>query len=124
MNTLIIHEKIPIYRANGFYDFEKIARIFGCRVRDLEPVVGASERTLKKPTLSPKTIRNSQPLIHILNLLWRLFDGREAEIRIFLNQPRIEWYGISPLVALQQGKAEAVIKMLERIYRGEEGLGA
>ncbi|MFW7380147.1 MAG: DUF2384 domain-containing protein [Oligoflexus sp.] len=123
MNQVKLQERLPIYRDNGFLDFEKIARIIGCRISDIALVVGASERTLKKPRISPTTIKKSQPLIHLLNLLWKLFDGKESEIRCFLNEPRVEWYGISPLTALQQGKAEAVIKMLERAYHGEEGLG-
>ena len=76
MNTLL-KDAIDIYQESGQLDFKKIKLLYGVSNDVLAEMLGVGESTLRMPTVSQFTLRKSQILIHILNMLWILCDKNE-----------------------------------------------
>lgn len=109
--------QIPVYEGSRL-SFDKVKDLMGVSVKDLAQIIDVSESTIRDTDISAKTLRKAQPLLHILNMAWRLLGSAE-EVRRWLNEPRIEWYGISPMTSLEMGKHQAVTSFLERAMEGE-----
>ena len=110
--------KLPVWDGDEL-NFTKLGNILGAKQKELAQIINVSEATLRSPTVSRETLRKAQPLLYVLNLLWELTDGKSEEVYRWLNEPRIEWGGLSPLKTLTLGKLDAVKTLLERIYHGE-----
>jgi hypothetical protein len=109
--------QIPVYDGSKL-SMEKLKDLIGVSVKDLAQIIDVSESTVREGEVSAKTLKKAQPLLHILNMAWRIL-GNADEVRRWLNEPRIEWYGLSPLDSLTMGKHKAVSDFLERAIEGE-----
>ncbi|RYE58790.1 MAG: hypothetical protein EOP48_02770 [Sphingobacteriales bacterium] len=110
--------QLPIYDDAGL-NFEKLKELMGVNSQEVADMLDVSESTVRSGKISSKTLKNAQPLLHILNMIWKLMDGNAAEIRRWLNEPRIEWSGLSPMTCLSLGKAQAVVNFLESNFESE-----
>jgi hypothetical protein len=110
--------QIPLYD-DGKLSFNKIRELLDLSAEEVATIIDISASTVREGQVSAKTLKKAQPLLYVLNMLWRLLEGKDAEIRRWLKEPRVEWYGMSPLDALSMGKADAVIQFLQRSIEGE-----
>ena len=118
MQTDVMAPSSPIW-VNGQLSIKKIKALTGTNDQELAQILNVSPATIRAKVVSGSTTTKAAQIIHILNLLWALSKHNETEVRRWLNEPRIEWMGLSPRRCLVTGKAEAVIQVLERAYYGE-----
>ena len=113
-----IEQKLPIYN-DGEIDFQRLNEFIGTSNEVTAEILGVSEGTIRSRKVSYATLRKSQVLIHILNMLWELTNANPHEVKRWLYEPRIAWSGATPMQLLQTGKSEAVAKYLEGLLDGE-----
>ena len=113
-----ISENLPIY-AHGELNFQRLNELIGTSNEITAEILGVSEGTIRSVKISHATLRKSQILIHILNMLWTLTDGKTKEVKRWLYEPRIEWKGKAPMDLLTSQKAEVVANYLEGLLDGE-----
>jgi hypothetical protein len=117
----IMHQALqaqaPIWTDEGL-SFPLINELLGVSNEVTAEIIGVSEGTIRSKQVSHATLRKSQLLIHILNMLWELTDKNPGEVKRWLFEPRIAW-GKSPIDLLQTKRSEAVAKYLEGLLDGE-----
>lgn len=113
-----IKQNLPIYD-HGELSFKRVNDLIGASNEVTAEILGVSEGTIRSQKVSHATLRKSQILVHILNMLWELTEGDAKEVKRWLYEPRIEWRGKSPMDLLQNKKAEAVANYLEGLLDGE-----
>lgn len=110
---------LPIYDSNGELSFKMLNELIGASNEVTAGILGVSEGTIRSRIVSHATLRKSQPLIHILNMLWKLTDGKQGEAKRWLYEPRPAWGGRCPMDLLMNGNSEAVAGYLEGLLDGE-----
>ena len=113
-----VMQNLPIYE-QGELSFQSLNDLIGTSNEITAEILGVSEGTIRSKNISHATLRKSQILIHILNMLWELTGGDAKQVKRWLYEPRIEWKGTSPMDLLTHQKAEVVAKYLEGLLDGE-----
>ena len=110
---------LPVY-STGEVDLDKLSSLMGVPKKDMASLIGVSQSTTQRK-LTASTLSKTQPILHMLNMLWLTFEGenRHQEIRRWLNEPRVAWRGMTPIDCLKMGKIKTVIEFLEAHLEGE-----
>ncbi len=109
---------LPIYDS-GELSLKQLARFIGVNQSQMAKIAAVNSRTVERDLASEKTSKKLQPLIHSLKILWQLTDGSEGNIRSWLKEPLVEWFGESPLDSLLKNDLKAVEQLVGRIYEGD-----
>lgn len=83
----------PVYD-DGKLSFDKIRFLIDASAEEIATIIDVSASTVREGNVSAKTLKKAQPLLYILNMLWQLLDGNQAEVRRWLKEPRVEWLGM------------------------------
>ena len=109
---------LPIYNDSDL-SLKKLASVMGISRSELAQIANKVVRTIERDRASTGVLNQLQPVIYTLKMLWSLTDGDRSEIQRWLREPLIEWRGLSPLNCLIEGKFDAVVALVERIYYGD-----
>lgn len=118
MTVTALNITLPIYHEDRSLSFKKVAELMGINETHIPKIAPISKSALSR-NATQNTIHKMQPLLHLLNLLWDLSEGDKAQVRQWLNHPKTEWRGLSPINLLEQGKIDDVIHFLEGLLEGE-----
>ncbi|MGH2412723.1 MAG: MbcA/ParS/Xre antitoxin family protein [Microcystaceae cyanobacterium] len=117
-SPLSLQEPLPIFVDNSV-SLKKLAQLMGVNHSVLAEIVARDVRTIERDLASERVHKQLQPLIYTLKMLFELTGGHQAEIQRWLREPLIEWRGLSPLDCLCQGRLDAVVNLVERIYHAD-----
>ncbi|WP_036487337.1 MbcA/ParS/Xre antitoxin family protein [Myxosarcina sp. GI1] len=109
---------LPIYNS-GELSLKQLASFIGVNQSQMAKIAAVNPRTVDRDIASEKTTKKLQPLIHLLKMLMLLTDGSADNIRSWLKEPLVEWYGESPLDSLLENDLQAVEQLVGRIYEGD-----
>lgn len=109
---------LPIYES-GKLSLKKLADFIGVNQSQMSEIAGVNVRTVSRDNVSTKTVKTLQPLIYSLKMLWELTGGSSEDIKIWLNDPLVEWEGERPIDAAIAGNTEALVQLVTRIYEGD-----
>lgn len=109
---------LPIY-TSGHLSLKQLAKFIGVNQSQIAKIAAVNPRTVDRDLASEQTNKKLQPLIHTLKMLWELTGGSENNIRTWLKEPLVEWYGTSPLDSLLENDLEAVEQLVGRMYCGD-----
>ena len=118
MATSALNISLPIYNDDKSLSFKKVADFMGINEIHILKIAPISKSALSR-SVTQNTIRKMQPLLHLLNLLWDLSEGDKGQVRQWLNHPRMEWKGLTPINLLEHGKIDELIRFLDGLIEGE-----
>jgi hypothetical protein len=118
MSSSALNITLPIYNEDKSLSFKKVADFMGINETHIPKIAPISKSALSR-NLTQNTIKKMQPLLHLLNLLWALSEGDKAQVRQWLNHPRVEWRGLTPIDLLEHGKIDQIISFLDGLLEGE-----
>lgn len=110
---------LPIYDAEGNLSLKMLNEFLQVSNEVTAEIIGVSEGTVRSKGVSHATLRKSQPLIHILNMLWELTNGSANDVRRWLYEPRVAWTGKCPMDLLTSDRVDSVTSYLEGLLDGE-----
>jgi hypothetical protein len=111
----ITEPTLPIFTSNNL-SLKKLAKLMGIQHSVLAQIVKRDLRTIERDRASDSVRAEIKPLIYVLKMLFELTNGNTQEIQRWLQEPLIEWRGLSPLDCLIGGKLDALVNLVERIY--------
>lgn len=116
--TKNISPQLPIYK-NGEISLKELSLFMGATQESLALIIGRDVRTVQRDIASKEVMKNIQPLVFALQMLYELTNYDRDEVKRWLVAPLIEWRGLSPLDCLEKGNIEAVVNLVSRIYYGD-----
>jgi hypothetical protein len=114
-----IQQQLPIYDADGKLSLKLLNDFLQVSNEVTAEILGVSEGTVRAKSISHATLRKSQPLIHILNMLWELTDASAKDVRRWFYEPRVAWNGKCPMDLLTSQRIDSVTRYLEGLLDGE-----
>lgn len=91
----------------------------GITQESLAKIIEKDVRTVQRDTVSKTMMKEIQPLIYAMSMLFELTSHNEDEVKRWLIEPRPEWLDKSPLDCLENRNIQAVVNLVSRIYYGD-----
>lgn len=91
----------------------------GTTQEGLARIIARDVRTVGRDTVSKAMMKDIQPLLYVMSMLFELTGQNSDEVKRWLSEPRPEWLGKSPLDCLEEGNIEGVMNLISRIYYGD-----
>ncbi len=121
MNTLTI-SNAPIYGEDKSLSLPDLVEGFGLTRKEFSQISGISVSTLSRSDPpSPQTRAKVAELVGIYILLWKLSQGNEELIKSWLDEPKAEYWGLSPIqfIKMDSTNISTVLKNLREMEYGE-----
>ena len=64
---------LPVH-SDGEVDLQKLSSLMGVPKKDLAGLIGVSQSTAQRK-LTSSILSKAQPILHMLNMLWQIFEG-------------------------------------------------
>ena len=98
-------------------DATRIASALGTKLRPLTTALGLSYKAVHRAPDAPAYQAALRPVARILEMLRDTYQHPEY-VRAWLNQPRADLEGDSPLAVILEGEVDAVVSLLEGVQLG------
>ena len=109
---------LPIYK-DGAISLKELSRFMGTTQESIAHIIERDVRTVQRDIPSKVVMKQIQPLVYALQMLFELTNYNTDEVKRWLAEPKTEWRGISPLDCLEKGNINAVVNLVSRIYYGD-----
>lgn len=121
MNTLTI-SNAPFYGEDKSLSLPDLVECYGLTRKEFSEISGVSVSTLSRSEPpSPQTRAKVAELVGIYVLLWRLSKENEELIKAWLEEPKPEYWGLSPVqfMKIDSANISTVFKNLREMEYGE-----
>lgn len=104
---------------SGRFDAKRIAAALGISLARLAPAAGVSQQALSAKPDSPRAQAGLQSVARVLAALDELLPSEQQ--RMWLNMPRAQFDGATPLALIEQGQAESLARAVQAALEGDPG---
>ncbi|TDJ03677.1 MAG: XRE family transcriptional regulator [Deltaproteobacteria bacterium] len=121
MTTLTL-SNAPIYDDNGALNLPYLVDSYGLTRKEFAEISGVSVSTLSRSgPPSPHTKSRVVELVGIYVLLWKISKGNEEQIKSWLDEPKAEYWGLSPIqfMKIDNENISTVFKNIREMEYGE-----
>ena len=115
-------EDLPIYDKKVGLNLPSLVKAYGVTRKVFSEISGISSSLLSvDKEVSPETRMKLMALVSIYSMLWKLCAGDEQIIKRWLNEPKEEYWSLSPVqfMKIDRENINVVLKNLQSISYGE-----
>lgn len=117
---ILQQQDIPIYKNHNLSLIE-MRKLYGLQVKPFAKLANINPSQVREGEPTPAVRSKVKHLEKIINLLWKITDGDEAQIKSWLHRPTDEYFGLTPIefMQLEKGNAKTVFHNLQQAIYGE-----
>ena len=115
-------ENLPIYNKQSGLNLPNLVKAYGVTRQEFSLISGVSSSLLSgNKEVNPETRMKVTELVSIYSILWSLCDEDEVKIKRWLNEPKNEYWSLSPVQFMKINRENIliVLKNLQNIIHGE-----
>jgi hypothetical protein len=96
-------QTIPIYK-NHYLSLVEMRKIYGLSVKRFADLAHVNATQIREGEPSLAIRKKVEYLEKIINLLWKITEGNQAQIKEWLHRPADEYLGLTPIDYMQLDK--------------------